>query len=84
MNTLSVHTSQWLASSISYGVLIFLLSSHLIALQEEVTQDRKAITVECKKTEREGEWLEIVPHRHTRHCDIRIFIPYFNEEGTPE
>jgi len=57
--------------------------------QEEVTQDRKAITEECKKRERErerererGEWLEIVPHRHTRHCDISTFKSYFNEEST--
>jgi len=56
--------------------------------QEEVTQDRKAITEECKKKrdrqrERErGEWLEIVPHRHTRHCDISILKSYFREENT--
>jgi hypothetical protein len=37
-----------------------------------------------REREREGEWLEIVPHRHTRHCDISIFISYFNEEGTLE
>jgi hypothetical protein len=55
-----------------------------MSLQDEVTQNRKAITEECKKTvcererERErGEWLEIVPHRHTRHCDISILKSYF-------
>jgi len=52
-----------------------------MSLQEEVTQDRKAITEECKKGER-GEWLEIVAHRHTRHCDISIFRSYVNKEST--